>query len=176
MGARRNTLLGLATIVAFIATGLLANADAQEREPTAGSVEIDYPAFAVMSEEVMSYRESRLISLADFNTMKDESGTIILDTRSASAFAQGHIDGAINLNFSDFTDEKLAAVIPSKDTRILIYCNNNFEDDVEPVMLKRAPLALNIPTFINLVGYGYENVYELGELVSIRDETVNWVG
>ncbi|MEE2877433.1 MAG: rhodanese-like domain-containing protein, partial [Pseudomonadota bacterium] len=59
---------------------------------------------------------------------------------------------------------------------ILIYCNNNFEDDVEPVMLKRAPLALNIPTFINLVGYGYENVYELGELVSIRDETVNWVG
>lgn len=176
MGARRNTLLGLATIVAFIATGLLANADAQEREPTAGSVEIDYPGFTVMSEEVMSYRESRLISLADFNTMKGESGTIILDTRSSSAFAQGHIDGAINLNFSDFTDEKLAAVIPSKGTRILIYCNNNFEDDVEPVMLKRAPLALNIPTFINLVGYGYENVYELGELVSIRDETVNWVG
>ncbi|MCH2458294.1 MAG: rhodanese-like domain-containing protein, partial [Henriciella sp.] len=59
--------------------------------------------------------------------------------------------------------------------RILIYCNNNFADDIAPVMLKRAPLALNIPTFINLHGYGYTNVYELGELVSTSDPDVNWV-
>lgn len=175
MGARRNTILGLATIAAFVATGLLANASAQEVEPAAGSAEIDYPGFMVMSEEVMAYRESRLISLEDFNEMRRQPDTIILDTRSAFAFETGHIDGAVNLNFSDFTDEKLAEVIGSKDTRILIYCNNNFEDDIEPVMLKRGPLALNIPTFINLVGYGYDNVYELGELVSVGDEDVNWV-
>ena len=28
-------------------------------------------------------------------------------------------------------------------------------------MRKSRPLALNIPTFINLHGYGYKNVYEL---------------
>lgn len=175
MGARRNTILGLATIAAFVATGLLANAGAQERGGAPGSAEIDYPGFAAMTDDVMAYRETRLVSLDDFNAMRDEPDTIILDTRSAFAFEMGHIEGAIHLNFSDFTDEKLAEVIPSKDTRILIYCNNNFEDNVEPVVLKRAPLALNIPTFINLYGYGYENVYELGELVTTADENVNWV-
>ncbi|MEQ8556797.1 MAG: rhodanese-like domain-containing protein [Henriciella sp.] len=175
MGARRNTILGLATIIAFVATGMLANAGAQEGDPVKGSAEIDYPGFAAVSDEVMAYRESRLVSLVDFNEMKDQPDTIILDTRSQFAFEAGHVDGAVHLNFSDFTDEKLADVIPTKDTRILIYCNNNFEDDIEPVMLKRAPLALNIPTFINLYGYGYENVYELGEMVSTSDADVNWV-
>ena len=173
MGVRRNTILGLAALIAFVASGLLANA--QETGQADGSPEIDYPGFAAMTEDVMDYRDSRLVSLEAFNAMKDDPGTIILDTRSAMAFEMGHIEGAVNLNFSDFTDEKLAAVIPSKDTRILIYCNNNFQDDIDPVMLKRAPLALNIPTFINLHGYGYENIYELGELVSTTDEGVNWV-
>ena len=107
--------------------------------------------------------------------MAGEAGTIILDTRSREAFALGHIDGAINLPFSDFTDAKLAAVIPSHDTRILIYCNNNFADNVDPVMLKRVELALISPTFINLHGYGYENVYELGELTETSHPDVHWV-
>ncbi|MEM5517949.1 rhodanese-like domain-containing protein [Henriciella sp. AS95] len=173
MGERRNAIIGLAMIVAFVASGLMANA--QEGPAAEGSPEIDYPAFAMMTEDVMAYREGRLVSLADFNEMKAEEDAIILDTRSEAAYVMGHISGAVHLNFSDFTDEKLAEVIPSKDTRILIYCNNNFEDDVAPVVLKRAPLALNIPTFINLYGYGYENIYELGELVSTNDEAVNWV-
>lgn len=176
MGSRRNTILGLATIAAFVATGLLANASAQEAPvAAAGSPEIDYSGFAAMTDDVMAYRESRLVSLADFNAMKADPNTIILDTRSREAFDMGHIDGAVHLNFSDFTDEKLAKVIPSRGTRILIYCNNNFADNVDPIPLKRAPLALNIPTFINLVGYGYENVYELGELVTIEEAGVNWV-
>ncbi|WP_084395605.1 rhodanese-like domain-containing protein [Henriciella aquimarina] len=173
MGARRNTILGLAAIVAFVASGLLANA--QESQPVAGSPEIDYQGFSEMTDKVMAYREGRLVSLAAFNEMKSEPDTILLDTRSRLAYDMGHIDGAVHLDFSDFTDEKLADVIPSKGTRILIYCNNNFADDIEPVMLKRAPLALNIPTFINLYGYGYENIYELGEMVSAEDEAVNWV-
>jgi phage shock protein E len=39
-----------------------------------------------------------------------------------------------------------------------IYCNNNFADDRAPVATKKVELALNIPTFINLYGYGHENV------------------
>ena len=37
-------------------------------------------------------------------------------------------------------------------------------------------LALNIPTYINLYGYGYRNVYELNELVSVRDRRVEFEG
>lgn len=168
MGAKRNTILGILTIAAFVGCGLMANA--QESDSF-----IDYDGFLGVSEEVAAYRQQHLVSLVEFNEMKDQPGTIILDTRSAEAFALGHIRGAINVNFSDFTDDKLASAIPSKDTRILIYCNNNFEDNITPVVLKRAPLALNVPTFINLYGYGYRNVFELKGMHSIEDPEINWV-
>ena len=168
MGVKRNTILGILTIAAFVGCGLMANA--QEKDSF-----IDYNGFLGVSEEVAAYRQQHLVSLVEFNEMKDEPGTIILDSRSAEAFAMGHIDGAINVNFSDFTDDKLAKAIPSKDTRILIYCNNNFEDNIAPVMLKRAPLALNVPTFINLYGYGYTNVYELKGMHSLQDPEIHWV-
>ena len=56
----------------------------------------------------------------------------------------------------------------------IIYCNNNFTDNIAPVRSKRARLALNIPTFINLYGYGYENIYELGILTETTNADVNW--
>ncbi|MEL6753403.1 MAG: rhodanese-like domain-containing protein [Pseudomonadota bacterium] len=172
MSARRNTLLALLALAAFVFAG--ASAAQEPTEPVRAEAAIDFPGFLGLSQEVMALREERLVSLEDFNAMAAEPGTIILDTRSAEAFAAGHISGAVHLNFSDFTDEKLARVIGAKDTRILIYCNNNFADNIAPVVLKRVELALNIPTFVNLHGYGYTHVYELAELVSIDDPEVNW--
>ncbi|MDJ0920460.1 MAG: rhodanese-like domain-containing protein [Henriciella sp.] len=169
--AVRNSLIcGLLTIATFIGIGLAANAQSAN-----GSPDIDYAGFMDLTEDVFAVREDRLVSLAEFNAMKADPGTLILDTRSRFAFDAGHIKGAINLPFSDFTDEKLAAIIPSEDTRILIYCNNNFSDDVDPVPVKRVSLALNIPTFINLYGYGYENIYELGVLTETSNPEVAWV-
>lgn len=168
---RNSLIVGLIAIAAFIGIGL----SASSQEAVQGSPEIDYPGFMDITSEVYALREQRLVSLADFNQMASEPKTLILDTRSREAFAMGHIEGAINLPFSDFTDAKLASVIPSMDTRILIYCNNNFSDNIAPVMLKRVELALNIPTFINLYGYGYENIYELGELTQTTHPDVHWV-
>lgn len=171
MGVKRNAILGLLTIAAFVGCGLLASAEAQETP----EAQIDYDGFLGLSGEIAAYRQSRLVDLETFNAMKAEPGTILLDTRSSEAFHMGHIDGAVNLNFSDFTDDKLAKVLGDKSTRILIYCNNNFSDNVAPVMLKRMELALNVPTFINLYGYGYENIYELKGAHSIRDADIHWV-
>ena len=170
--AKRNSLIcGLLAIIAFVGIGLAASA----QEAPRGSPEIDYPGFIELTSEVFAIREERLVSLDVFNAMAAEPDTIILDTRSAAAFDMGHINGAKNLPFSDFTDGKLASVIASKDTRILIYCNNNFSDNIEPIMVKRVELALNIPTFINLYGYGYEDLYELGELTETSHPDVDWV-
>jgi hypothetical protein len=174
MNNRRNAVLGLLTLITFVICGALASAEAQEVDTDNKSANIDFDGFLGLIGELGEYRKDRLVDLATFNEMKADPKTILLDTRSAEAFMLGHIDGAVNLNFSDFTDEKLAAVIGDKDTRILIYCNNNFSDNIAPVMLKRVELALNVPTFINLYGYGYENIYELGETVSIHDEAVEW--
>ena len=37
------------------------------------------------------------------------------------------------------------------------------------------PLALNIQTFIHLVGYGYPNIRELDEVIDIDDPRIPWV-
>lgn len=137
---------------------------------------IDYPGFLNLTSDVEKYRFSRLIDIKTFNQYSQEPQTIILDTRSKKAFDQIHLKGAVHLNFSEFTDDKLATVIPSKNTRILIYCNNNFNTLIEPLATKSVSLALNIPTFINLYGYGYKNIYELKDYLPDNDPRLEWEG
>jgi hypothetical protein len=148
---------------------------AQDKVNASSSAQVDYGGFRTLTGEVDAYRADRLVALADFQRMAREPNTIILDARSADAYAQGHIDGAINLPFTDFTDQSLRAALRDPNVRILIYCNNNFSNNAQPVMLKRVELALNIQTFINLYGYGYRNVYELADIVDFNDPAVGWV-
>lgn len=156
-------------VIAFTATAV-----AQEKlQPT--NAQIDYSGFRNLTGEVEALRAQRLVSLAEFQRMAREPNTVILDARSADAYARGHIHGAVNLPFTDFTDQSLARVLRDPNVRILIYCNNNFSNNAEPVILKRVELALNIQTFINLHGYGYRNVYELSDVVDFNDPAVRWV-
>jgi phage shock protein E len=148
---------------------------AYAKEP-AQNPQIDYKGFADLTADIGPYREARRVPLAQFQAMAREGDTLILDARSANAFAQGHIAGAINLPFTDFTDASLVAAIGAdRNRRILIYCNNNFSNDAAPVPTKSIRLALNIPTFINLYGYGYPNIYELADVVDFNDAAVGWV-
>ncbi|MBK9284080.1 MAG: rhodanese-like domain-containing protein [Sphingobacteriaceae bacterium] len=149
---------------------------------------VDYDAYEKLVAEVKSHRAKRLVNLVEFNKLSKEKNTIILDTRSDAMYKSKHIKGAIHLNFSDFTQENLSLLIPDNQTRILIYCNNNFDKDdkyfatkayVPPVKSsesKAITMALNIPTFINLYGYGYKNVYELSELIDVFDARVEFEG
>jgi rhodanese-related sulfurtransferase len=157
---------------ALVGLVLAGSALAQNKTDNA---QIDYAGFRGLTQSVEAYREERLINLADFQRMAREPNTIVLDARSANAYAAGHIDGAINLPFTDFTDASLRAALRDPNVRILIYCNNNFSNNAAPVMLKRVELALNIQTFINLYGYGYRNVYELADTVDFNDPAVGWV-
>lgn len=152
---------------------------------------VDYDAYENLVKEVKEHRKTRLLSVDSFMLQGKQPNVVILDTRSDSMYKAMHIKGAIHLNFSDFTQENLARIIPSKDTKILIYCNNNFldEPDFFPTKGSFEPdekksdgssgrddsgkkfsitLALNIPTYINLYGYGYKNVFELGDLVKVN--------
>jgi rhodanese-related sulfurtransferase len=143
--------------------------------PAPANPQIDYPGFRDLTVSVEDYRRTRLVDWKGFAAAAAQPDVLILDARSASAFQRGHIEGAVNLPFTDFTDESLAAVIGKRDRPILIYCNNNFRNDAPPVQLKSVRLALNIQTFINLVGYGYDNVRELNEVIDFNDPKVRWV-
>lgn len=137
---------------------------------------IDYEQFNHIVNTSGAKRESRRLTEAQFLAAMKEKGTVVLDARSAHRFAQRHITGAVNLPFTDFTAASLATVIPSKDTKILIYCNNNFIGD--PIALEsKAPAAsLNLSTFTSLKAYGYENVFELGSLLDIRKTALPFSG
>ena len=138
--------------------------------------QIDYPAFQALTASVAPARETRLIAFDAFKAEAAKPEVLLLDARSKDAFARGHIAGAVNLPFTDFTADSLATVVGANPDRpILIYCNNNFSNHRAPVPLKSAALALNIQTFINLVGYGYPNVYELADVVDFNDPHVEWV-
>jgi hypothetical protein len=149
---------------------------------------VDFDAYEKLIAEVKQHRKDRLINVEVFKMMRRQKNTLILDTRSDSMFRNRHIRGAVHLNFSDFTQTNLAKIIPDKQTRILIYCNNNFEGDEINFATKSAlplpadkdkrslTLALNIPTYINLYGYGYNNVYELSELVNVFDGRMEYEG
>ena len=158
------------TVLALWLAATASLATAQPANP-----QIDYAGFEDLTGSVSDYRASRLLSWADFAEAAGEPDVLLLDARSADAFAAGHIRGAVNLPLTDFTAESLARVVGRADRPILIYCNNNFSNNQRPVPMKLASLALNIQTFINLVGYGYPNVRELGEVIDFNDPKIGWV-
>ena len=159
---------------------------AQEKSPF-----VSFDDYEKLMADVKEHRMERLLSVEDFVKMSEQENVIILDARSNTMYNSKHVKGAVNPNFSDFTQETLAEIIPSFDTKILIYCNNNFTDDEKyfptkmsiPVNFdikgggdKGITLALNIPTYLNLYGYGYKNVYELNEILSVSDPRIKFEG
>lgn len=180
--------------------GLLAIADyAYAQTKSYPKAYVNFGDFKNLVADVESHRAGRLVDLNTFLAMSKEPGTIVLDSRSDFRFERLHLKGAKHLSFTDFTQSNLAKVIPSPQTRILIYCNNNFkgnqkdfaskiampiERDARGNLLtsqiasqkKPVMMALNVPTYINLYGYGYHNVYELDELVNVRDPRIAFEG
>ena len=163
------------------------------------AAKVSFSDFKNLVETVESHRQERLVDLDTFLSMSQDPNTIILDTRSANRFERIHVKGAQQLNFSDFNQQSLAELIQSPNTRVLIYCNNNFDGNQIDFTTKAAlppsldsassgpagqfqeqerpiMMALNIPTYINLYGYGYQNVYELDELVDVNDSRITFEG
>jgi rhodanese-related sulfurtransferase len=158
---------------------------------------VSFADFKGLVAAVETHRASRLVDLNTFLKMSKDPGVIMLDSRSTFRFDRIHVKGARHLAFTDFTQDNLQQVIPSFETTILIYCNNNFDgnqkDFASKVALPRPKsgnaaatqfaaqakpimMALNIPTYINLYGYGYRNVYELHELVNVNDPRIAFEG
>ncbi|MGZ7033330.1 MAG: rhodanese-like domain-containing protein [Thermoanaerobaculia bacterium] len=129
---------------------------------------IDMEGYLRVAKEAAQYRESRRVSEDEFLRMAQEPGTIILDARSREKYDELHIKGAINLSFPDIAIASLAQTIPDRNTRILIYCNNNFRGAEKPFPAKIAMASLNVSTFISLYSYGYRNIYELAPLIDIE--------
>jgi hypothetical protein len=194
----KHLALGLVFAAGFAAAHLMNGttaADPQPAPPTTpngpnANPNIDMLAHIRAVTAAAPHREKRRLSEDDFIKMAKEEGVIVLDARSKAMFDLMHVAGAINLNYSDIDVNSLKKVLPNKDAKILIYCNNNFTPAPDaranqPTATpngnvptaegaKRAEIAkvafggkgmavsLNLSTYTTLHSYGYTNVYELG--------------
>jgi hypothetical protein len=166
--AFRNSVLACASILSALAAYADTNAIPNRL--------IDYDTFLSNAAVVGRLRNERRVTEQQFISMAAEPGTVVFDARSDDKYARLHIQGAKHLNFSEITADTLAKVLPSKSTRILIYCNNNFLNAPNTFASKVATASLNIHTFNTLHSYGYTNVYELGPLIDIRKATLKFEG
>ncbi len=127
-------------------------------------------------ETSQAERETHRLTESDFLAQMTAPGVVVLDARSAAMYQLHHIDGAVNLPFTDFTADSLAKVLPAKDTKILIYCNNNFLGDRVALMSKAPSASLNLSTYTSLKSYGYTSIYELGPLLDVKTTKIPFAG
>ena len=91
------------------------------------------------------------ISQEKAKEMMDTQEVLVLDVREQSEYAGGHIPGAVLLPVGTIDEDTAAAVIPEKDTTVLVYCRSGSRS-------KRAAKAL--------AGLGYTGIYEFGGIMS----------
>ena len=78
--------------------------------------------------------------------MDEENGYLIVDVRRPDEFAEGHIEGAINVPNEGIAEE-MPEELPDKNQLLLIYCRTG----------RRSKEASE-----KLAKIGYKNVYEFG--------------
>lgn len=160
----------LLTYAALLSLPLVTLVGANPRTPAAEAAAnpaIDMEGYLKVSREAAQHRATRRVSEEEFMRLAREPNTIVLDARSRDKYDELHVKGALSLPFSDIAVESLAKMIPDKNTRILIYCNNNFAGAPQPFPAKLASASLNISTYIALYNYGYRNVVELAPLIEL---------
>jgi hypothetical protein len=161
--------------LAVVCMACAASGAPADQGPAPANPAIDMQAYLRVSAQAARHRETRQLTEAEFIRMSQAPGTVILDARSRQKYDELHVKGAINLSFPDIAIESLAQAIPDKNTPILIYCNNNFQNAEGPFPSKMPSASLNLSTYIALYNYGYRNVYELGPLVDIKDSRLAFV-
>lgn len=83
--------------------------------------------------------------------MMDKGGAVVLDVREQSEYDAGHIAGAVLLPLGTINEETASAVIPQKDTPVLVYCRSGNRSKTASAKLAKL---------------GYTSVYEIGGINS----------
>ncbi|MFO1324668.1 MAG: rhodanese-like domain-containing protein [Burkholderiales bacterium] len=160
-----------ALLGAAVASAAIAN-----EPPGLANPAIDSAGYLRVAAQAAAHRETRRLTEDEFIAMSQQPGTVILDARSRPRYDALHVRGALHLSFPDITVDSLARLLPDRDARIVIYCNNNFANAPDPFPTKLPAAALNLATYTALYSYGYRNVYELGPLLDVRTTRIPFEG
>ena len=104
-------------------------------------------------EEEASYQQ---ISQEEAKEIMDTQEVIILDVREQDEYDSGHIPGAVLLPVGTIDEDTAVAVIPEKDSTVLVYCRSG----------NRSKTAS-----ATLAELGYTEIYEFGGIKTWPYET-----
>ena len=96
------------------------------------------------------------ITQEEAKEMMDTQEVIILDVREQDEYDSGHIPGAVLMPVGTIDEDTAAAVIPEKDSTVLVYCRSG----------NRSKTASS-----KLAELGYTNIYEFGGINTWLYET-----
>ena len=82
-----------------------------------------------------------------------ESGALLIDVRSEKEFAQGHLDGAANIEW-DETETLMAAIGTDKQRQVVIYCRSGNRSGKSMAVLE---------------SYGYTNIFNATGLDALNE-------
>lgn len=122
-------------LISVLGAGLLACSHSAQNESGTGYVSISAEA----AKQIMDAEED----------------CVILDVRTESEYAEGHIPGAIRIADSEIT-ERAPVMLPDRDKLILVYCRSG----------RRSKNAA-----AELVKLGYTNIKEFGGIIDWPYET-----
>jgi phage shock protein E len=66
-----------------------------------------------------------------------QQGALVIDARTAKEYAQGHIDGAVNIPF-DIAVKQFSALGIAKDRQVVLYCRSGNRSGKALASLKKA--------------------------------------
>lgn len=81
-----------------------------------------------------------------------KQGAVLLDVRTPQEFAEGHVDGALNIPVQEL-ESKLASLPAKKDQDVVVYCRSGIRSAKASGILK---------------GAGFTRVHDLGAMSNWR--------
>ncbi len=109
----------------------------------------DGPTSIIIAEKGEKAMYEQITPIDAKKIMDSGEEHIILDTREQDEFDEGHIDGAIQIPYTEI-ENKAEEMLPDKDAQILVYCRSG----------RRSKIASE-----SLAKLGYTNVKEFGGII-----------
>lgn len=152
-----------------------------DRKHVKGAIHLNFSDFNQTNlDELFPNRNTTILIYCNNNFMNDFDFANIIDDQSfASKVSLPDYSGMMELS-----SVELIAPVTTETIQMANQTEIELESEMNREVIERTivvpvssiTLALNIPTYINLYGYGYKNVYELSELISIYDSRIQFEG
>ena len=140
---------------------------------------VSFGAFEKAATEARKVRATRRVTEEQFLEMAADPNTIILDTRSVCKVRDvAREGGGAPELLRHHGPTALEKDDPgNKETRILIYCNNNFDKRTEGLPLEDCQGSGAEPSDLRdaLLATDTENIYELGPLLDVKKTKIELV-